>query len=974
GEGKTLVATLPAYLNAMAGRGVHVVTVNDYLARRDSEWMGTVYRFLGLTVGCIVHELDDNQRREQYACDITYGTNNEFGFDYLRDNMKMSAREMVQFGGRPLELSGHFYGIVDEVDSILIDEARTPLIISGPVDDKSELYVKIDAYVKDLVAEHDKIEKDVAKSHSRDEVKELMKARGLVDHDEKQRQVALTEAGSLRIEEMLHDTGLLEGESLYDIGNVTLVHHVNQAVKAHKMFQRDKDYIVKDGQVVIIDEFTGRMMAGRRYSEGLHQALEAKEHVDIQPENQTLASITFQNYFRLYGKLAGMTGTAATEANEFMDIYGLEVLEIPTNVEVARRDLDDEVYRTAREKWTAIIRDIESAQARHQPVLVGTVSIEKSETLSEMLKEKGIKHQVLNARFHEQEAQIIAQAGVPGADTIATPLAGRGTDIQLGGNVEIRLNEWVQVCTKAGSPPSAEEVAKRRTEIKSEVERNKAIVMGAEETIELAPAKNGKPAKTMALPGGLYVIGTERHESRRIDNQLRGRSGRQGDPGRTKFYLSLEDDLMRIFAADRIDGMLQRLGLEEGEAIVHPWINKALENAQKKVEARNFDSRKHVLKYDDVMNDQRKVIFEQRVDIMATEDVTETITDMRHQIVQQLVSAHIPENAYADQWDIEALSGEIKRVFGIEPPLKAWADEEGIADEEIRERLVKAVDEAARAKAAELGAEILKGYDGAKGMLGFVDKEPTLKRLLEQEPSHEGLREIGRHILDANRNDISVSGGSVDDAYEQADRIGFSFLQQYVEARGLVEGIDSGPSKDPAEIGQLRLKDIEKSVLLQTLDHLWREHLLTLEHLRQVIHLRGYAQRDPLNEYKSEAFQLFEGMLAELREAVTVQLMGLTFRGEEPTSLPEPEPLPPMHAHHINPLTGEDEMALADAALTAPPAGFGGGEEMRLAPLKSRRAVGEVDPGDPSTWGRVARNDKCPCGSGKKYKHCHGRH
>jgi preprotein translocase subunit SecA len=974
GEGKTLVATLPAYLNALTGRGVHIVTVNDYLARRDSEWMGKVHRFLGLTVGCILHELDDAERREQYACDITYGTNNEFGFDYLRDNMKMSAREMVQFGGRPPELAGHAYAIVDEVDSILIDEARTPLIISGPVDDKSELYVKIDALVKELVAEHNQIEKDLAKTHSREEMKEALKGQGLVDLDEKQRQVALTEAGSIRIEEMLQEAKLLEGPSLYDVENVTLVHHVNQAVKAHKMFQRDKDYIVKDDQVVIIDEFTGRMMQGRRYSEGLHQALEAKEHVAIQPENQTLASITFQNYFRLYAKLAGMTGTAVTEANEFMDIYGLDVLEVPTNVEVARKDLDDEVYRTAREKWAAIIHDIEGAQQRQQPVLVGTVSIEKSETLSEMLKQKGIKHQVLNARFHEQEAQIIAQAGVPGAVTIATNMAGRGTDIQLGGNVDFRLNEWEQVCAKAGSPPSEAEIAKRRDEIKAEVERNKAVVMQASETIEVVPAKNGKAAKTITLPGGLYVIGTERHESRRIDNQLRGRSGRQGDPGRTKFYLSLEDDLMRIFAADRIDGMLQKLGLEEGEAITHPWINKALENAQKKVEARNFDSRKHVLKYDDVMNDQRKVIFEQRVDIMGTEDVSETIADMRHELVEQLVAAHIPENAYAEQWDAEGLKGEIQRVFGLELPIPDWAAEEGIADQEIRERLTREVDNKARAKAAELGAEILKGYEGAKGLVTFVDRQSELKALLEREPSLESLRDIGRTILNANSGEIAISGGSAEDAYNQADRIGFSFLQQYMEARGLVASIDAAPSKEPADIGQLRIKDIEKSVLLQTLDHLWREHLVTLEHLRQVIHLRGYAQRDPLNEYKSEAFQLFEGMLAELREAVTIQLMGLGFAGEEPGAPAAPEPLPPMQAHHINPLTGEDEFALADAALAAPQNGAPSGSEAKLSPLKSRKTSGDVDPNDPSTWGRVARNDKCPCGSGKKYKHCHGRH
>ncbi len=975
GEGKTLVATLPAYLNALTGRGVHVITVNDYLAKRDSEWMGKVHRFLGLTVGCIVHELDDNARREQYGCDITYGTNNEFGFDYLRDNMKMSAREMVQFGGRPPELAGHYFCIVDEVDSILIDEARTPLIISGPVDDKSDLYVRVDALVKDLVAEHDKLEAELAKSHTKEEMKELLKVQGFVDLDEKQRQVALTEAGSLRIEEMLRGVDLLVGESLYDIENVSAVHHVNQAVKAHKMFARDKDYIVKDDQVVIIDEFTGRMMQGRRYSEGLHQALEAKEHVAIQPENQTLASITFQNYFRLYEKLSGMTGTAATEANEFMDIYGLDVLEIPTNVPVARADLDDEVYRTSREKWNAIIRDIEAAQQRQQPVLVGTVSIEKSETLAAMLAEKGIKHQVLNARFHEQEAQIIGQAGVPGSVTIATNMAGRGTDIQLGGNVDFRLNEWHKLCESAGNPPTDAEIAKRRTTIKEEVERNRAIVLNASETFELAPAKGNRAAKTQTFPGGLYVIGTERHESRRIDNQLRGRSGRQGDPGRTKFYLSLEDDLMRIFAADRIDGMLQKLGLEDGEAITHPWINKALENAQKKVEARNFDSRKHVLKYDDVMNDQRKVIFEQRLDIMATEDVSETITDMRSQLVQEMVATHIPENAYAEQWKVAELKSEIQRVFGLELPIDTWAEEEGIADQEIRERLLTEIEGAARAKSAELGTEILKGYDNAKGLLAFVASEPGLQAKLEQSPTHEGLIEIGRGILDANRSEIAISGGSAEDAYAQADRLGYSFLNQYMDARGLVTAIDGAPSKDPADVGRLRLKDIEKSVLLQTLDHLWREHLVTLEHLRQVIHLRSYAQRDPLNEYKSEAFSLFEAMLARLREDVTGQLMGLQFTAPEDQQPPEPEPLPPMHAHHINPLTGEDEFALAEAALTAPLAGpISEPAEPRVAPVKSRKTAGGVDPDDAATWGRVARNDKCPCGSGKKFKHCHGRH
>ncbi|HRD75696.1 MAG TPA: preprotein translocase subunit SecA, partial [Hyphomicrobiaceae bacterium] len=637
GEGKTLVATAPVYLNALTGRGVHVVTVNDYLAKRDSEWMGAVYRFLGLSVGCIVHELDDNQRRDQYDCDVTYGTNNEFGFDYLRDNMKMSAAEMVQFGRRPAELRGHYYAIVDEVDSILVDEARTPLIISGPVEDRSELYTQIDA----LIPRIDKADYEL---------------------DEKQKQVSFTEAGNEKIEKLLDEAGLLKGPGLYDIENVTVVHHAQQALKAHKLFQRDRDYIVKDGQVVIIDEFTGRMMQGRRYSEGLHQALEAKEAVAIQPENQTLASITFQNYFRLFEKLAGMTGTAATEASEFMEIYGLDVVEIPTNRTVARLDMDDEVYRTAREKWNAIIRDVESARARKQPVLVGTVSIEKSEQLSEQLKAKGVPHQVLNARYHEQEAFIIAQAGVPGAVTIATNMAGRGTDIQLGGNVQMRI---MQECE--GLEGAARE--KKIAEITEEVARFRELVLKAEDHVELEPAKGSKPAKTVTYPGGLYVIGTERHESRRIDNQLRGRSGRQGDPGRTRFYLSLEDDLMRIFAADRLDGLLKRLGMQEGEAITSPLMNKALENAQKKVEARNFDSRKYVLKYDDVMNDQRKVIFEQRVDIMGREDVSDTIIELRGQVIAELVSEHIPENAYAEQWNVEGLKAEVTRIFGLDLPI-----------------------------------------------------------------------------------------------------------------------------------------------------------------------------------------------------------------------------------------------------------------------------------------------------------------
>jgi preprotein translocase subunit SecA len=686
--------------------------------------------------------------------------------------------------------------------------------------------------------------------------------------DEKQRSVSLTESGNEKIEEMLQAAGLLKGASLYDIENVTVVHHVNQALKAHTLFQKDRDYIVKNGQVIIIDEFTGRMMPGRRYSDGLHQALEAKEKVPIQPENQTLASITFQNYFRLYEKLAGMTGTAATEANEFMEIYGLDVVEIPTNLPVARLDEDDEIYRTANEKWEAIIREIEAAQKRKQPVLVGTTSIEKSEMLSERLKKKGIPHQVLNARYHEQEAYIIAQAGVPGAVTIATNMAGRGTDIQLGGNAQMRIQQET-----AGL--SEEEKAKRIEEIKAEIARNREIVLNSGEVVEIEPAKGDKPAKTIKKPGGLYVIGTERHESRRIDNQLRGRSGRQGDPGRSKFYLSLEDDLMRIFGSNRMDSVLKTLGLKEGEAIIHPWMNKSLEMAQRKVEARNFDIRKQILKYDDVMNDQRKVIYDQRIEIMGQDDVSEMITDMRHEVIEELVKRHIPENAYAEQWDAEGLQKAVKDIFGLDLPIVEWAAEEGIADEEILERLIKAADEKAEKKAAEIGPEVFR--------------------------------------------------------------------------------------------------QIEKMVLLQTLDHLWREHLVTLEHLRQVIGFRAYGQRDPLNEYKAEAFVLFQSMLAKLREAVTGQLMHVELASPEDRSLLEPVELPPMEAHHIDPTTGLDEFALADAALAAEEMAYANGPDRRV-PLQTRRSADQIDPKNPATWGRVARNAPCPCGSGKKYKHCHGRH
>ena len=704
--------------------------------------------------------------------------------------------------------------------------------------------------------------------------------------DEKQKSVSFHEAGNEKMEAMLQEMGLVKG-SLYDVDNVTIVHHLNQALKAHKLFRRDRDYIVKDNQVYIIDEFTGRMMPGRRYSEGLHQALEAKEQVEVQPENVTLASITFQNYFRLYKKLAGMTGTALTEANEFMDIYGLDVLEVPTNLPVSRLDEDDEIYRTAKEKWDAIIREIEAAQKRNQPVLVGTVSIEKSETLAAMLKAKGVPHQVLNARYHEQEAMIIADAGVPGTVTIATNMAGRGTDIQLGGNVDYRVKGWIaEQQAKAGgvdgddAPEIPErEIEKRRRELQAEIEKSKDIVKAASELVEIEPAKGKRAARTVEKPGGLFVIGTERHESRRIDNQLRGRSGRQGDPGRSKFYLSLEDDLMRIFGSERMDTVLKTLGLQEGEAIIHPWMNKSLEMAQKKVEARNFDIRKQILKYDDVMNDQRKVIFDQRIDIMAQDDVSETVADMRREVIDELVKRHIPEQAYAEQWDSDGLAEAVKSIFGLELPIKDWAAEEGIADAEIKERLTKEAEAQAARKAVEIGPD--------------------------------------------------------------------------------------------------NWRQLEKAVLLHTLDHLWREHLVTLEHLRQVIGFRAYGQRDPLNEYKSEAFMLFEHLLGKLREAVTGQLMHLELaQQEQQQQLLQPVELPPMEAHHIDPLTGLDEFAMADAALAGASARASGmGQPDKRAPAQVRKVDnGAIDPKDPSTWGRVARNDKCPCDSGKKYKHCHGRH
>ena len=825
GEGKTLVATLPVYLNAISGRGVHVVTVNDYLAKRDAEWMGQIYNFLGLSVGVIVHGIDDEQRKKAYDCDITYGTNNELGFDYLRDNMKYRMEDMVQ--------RGHVYAIVDEVDSILVDEARTPLIISGPLDDRSEFYNTIDSYIPLL----DKTDYEV---------------------DEKQRTVTLTEAGMEKLEQRLRAAGELKGESLYDVENVSVVHHVNQALRAHKLFQRDKDYIVRNGEVVIIDEFTGRMMPGRRYSEGLHQALEAKEHQPIQPENQTLASITFQNYFRMYEKLAGMTGTALTEADEFMDIYGLEVLEVPTNMPLVRLDDDDEVYRTTKEKYRSIIALIEDCKLRGQPVLVGTTSIEKSEQLADMLREAGWEAHdfsdpnafaalysgddgatktkvfaILNARYHEQEAYIVSQAGVPGAITIATNMAGRGTDIQLGGNADMRIRQEITDI----ADPREREKSPRADEIRKQVARLKEKALAA---------------------GGLYVLGTERHESRRIDNQLRGRSGRQGDPGHSKFFLSLEDDLMRIFGSDKLDGMLQKLGLKENEAIVHPWINKALEKAQQKVEARNFDIRKNLLKFDNVMNDQRKVIFEQRLELMRDETVDETIGDMRHSMIEDLVAKHVPPNAYPEQWDVTGLETNLREMLTLELPVKDWAKEEGITDEDVRERITRRADEWMAGKVAKWSPDVMR----------------------------------------------------------------------YVE----------------------------KSILLQTLDHLWREHLIMLEHLRQVIGLRGYGQRDPLNEYKAEAFSLFEAMIAHLREAVTAQLMRVEIVQQPPAD--DAAALPYMEAHKVDPTTGEDEMAPALA-----PALVGNGNGVQ----PERKA------NDPSTWGKVGRNELCPCGSGKKFKHCHGK-
>jgi preprotein translocase subunit SecA len=810
GEGKTLVATLPVYLNALAGKGVHVVTVNDYLARRDAEWMGQIYQFLGMNVGVIVHGLDDDTRRAQYAADITYGTNNEFGFDYLRDNMKYRLEDMVQ--------RDFFFGIVDEVDSILIDEARTPLIISGPAEDSSDLYRRVNAVVAELVKDPD-----------------------TYDKDEKFRTVSLTEPGSEHVEDMLREAGIITEGNLYDIFNVSVVHHVQQSLRAHTLFARDVDYIVREDQVIIIDEFTGRMMHGRRYSDGLHQALEAKEFVTVQAENQTMASITFQNYFRLYPKLAGMTGTAMTEADEFAEIYKLDVVEIPTNVACVRDDEDDEVYRTAGEKYEALAMLIEDSRKRGQPVLVGTTSIEKSEVISELLKKKKVPHAVLNARFHEQEAEIVAQAGALGAVTIATNMAGRGTDIKLGGNLEMRLKKELD-----GIEDESLRAAKE-AEVRDEIAE-------AHEKVKQA--------------GGLFVIGTERHESRRVDNQLRGRSGRQGDPGRSRFFLSLEDDLMRIFGSDRMGGMLQRLGLKDGEAIVHPWINKALEKAQKKVEARNFDTRKNVLKYDDVMNAQRKEVYAQRKEFMKASDVSETTAEMRAEVVGAMVARRVPEKAFHEQWELAELQEDVRRVLNIDLPVQEWGQADGADETLLRERVEAAADALMAAKAANMGLELMRF--------------------------------------------------------------------------------------------------IEKSLLLQVLDAVWKEHLYALDHLRQGIGLRAYGQRDPLNEYKAEAFALFNAMLDELKERVTTMLSRVELAPEQPQPVPQPTRMQVVESHP-EPVSAlgarEPEMALEGAAAGPAP--------MAVAALPMRAGV--VDPNDPGTWRNAGRNALCPCGSGRKYKHCHGR-
>jgi len=801
GEGKTLVATFPAYLNALAGKGVHVVTVNDYLAKRDAEWMGKVYAQLGMTTGVVYPYQGDAEKRTAYRADITYATNNELGFDYLRDNMKGSIEEMAQ--------RGHFFAIVDEVDSILVDEARTPLIISGPSQDRSDLYLKVNALIPSLDETHFKI-------------------------DEKTRNVTYTEDGNEFLEGLLQQSGLLpDGQSLYDPESTTLVHHVNQALRAHKLFHRDQQYIVRDGEVMLIDEFTGRMMRGRRLSEGLHQAIEAKEGVAIQPENITLASVTFQNYFRLYDKLGGMTGTAATEADEFMEIYGLGVVEVPTNRPVLRKDDHDAVYRTAREKFEGVVKTIHEAHEKGQPILVGTTSIEKSESLSEMLKEAGIPHNVLNARQHEQEAQIVADAGKLNAVTIATNMAGRGTDIKLGGNVEFKVMQAI-----AANPDG--DHAALRTQIEEDHKADEEAVKAA---------------------GGLFVLGTERHESRRIDNQLRGRSGRQGDPGRSAFFLSLEDDLMRIFGSERLDAVLSKLGMKEGEAIVHPWVNKSLERAQAKVEGRNFDIRKQLLKFDDVMNDQRKAIFSQRLEIMEAEDLGDIVRDMRHQVVEDLIDEHMPPKSYPDQWNVAGLTEAVRECLTMDLPIADWAAAEGVDQAAMVEKLTEQTDAMMDEKLAAFGA-------------------------------------------DAMRN-------------------------------------------------------IEKQLLLQTIDGKWREHLLKLEHLRSVVGFRGYAQRDPLNEYKTESFALFEGMLDSLRQDVTQKLSQI-----RPISAEEQAQLMAQYQAQL----AAHQAAQDQARLAATAASTG----LVAAPVVAEALAG-FDEADPSSWGNPNRNDPCPCGSGEKFKHCHGK-
>ena len=795
GEGKTLVATFPAYLNALVGKGVHIVTVNDYLAKRDAEWMSKVYTALGMTTGVVYPQQEDEEKLEAYSCDITYATNNELGFDYLRDNMKPSIDQIAQ--------KHHYFAIVDEVDSILVDEARTPLIISGPAQDRSELYIQIDKLIPNLEENHFTI-------------------------DEKSRNVTFTDEGNDFLELQLRKRDLLpDTQSLYDPESTTVVHHVNQGLRAHKLFSKDKDYIVRGKQVVLIDEFTGRMMSGRRLSDGLHQAIEAKEGCDIQPENVTLASVTFQNYFRLYEKLSGMTGTAATEADEFMEIYKLGVLEIPTNVPITRVDADDRVYRTAKEKYAAIVEEVKEANSNGQPVLLGTTSIEKSELLSSLLKASGVKHNVLNARQHEQEAAIVADAGKFGAVTIATNMAGRGTDIQLGGNMEMQVLEALK-----DKPKSNPELIRK--------------------TIE---EKHSKDKKQVLEAGGLFVLASERHESRRIDNQLRGRSGRQGDPGKTCFFLSLEDDLMRIFGSERLDKVLSTLGMEEGEAIIHPWVNKSLERAQSKVEARNFDIRKQLLKFDDVMNDQRIAIFEQRLDIMRAEDQTEIIDDMRNDVIDDLINVHIPPKSYPDQWDLDGLKDAVKEGINLDLPIDDWANEEGVDDELLTERI----------------------EDAANSMM--ADKTKAF--------------------------------------------------------------------------GKEAMQQVEKQLLLQTIDTKWREHLITLEHLRSVVGFRGYAQRDPLNEYKNEAFQLFERLLNGLRYDVTKQLS------------------------IVRPLTDAERKAMIAKFLDEQKKPTETSKTASSQAIKSNSSMplGAKTPPDqmPKGWQTTGRNELCPCGSGKKFKHCHGR-